>query len=137
MKRILLLLLSVFLFSLNAEEIDCSKAISTPEINACAAKELAAKEKVLEDYLEKAYELKKPEQKVVQSLKESQTTWLRYRKSYCSGVYELWSGGTIRGAMYNGCMIRLTKERTHIIWSDYLTYMDSTPPALPEPSMND
>ena len=32
-----------------------------------------------------------------------------------------------------GCMIEATRARTHDIWTDYLTYVDRTPPVLPEP----
>ncbi|EPH6367104.1 lysozyme inhibitor LprI family protein, partial [Vibrio cholerae] len=29
----------------------------------------------------------------------------------------------------------LTRQRTYEIWKNFLTYMDSTAPVLPEPSM--
>jgi hypothetical protein len=31
------------------------------------------------------------------------------------------------------CQIKLTQLHTHTIWLEWLTYMDSTPPILPEP----
>ena len=30
-------------------------------------------------------------------------------------------------------LLQLIQQRTHQIWSDFLTYMDSTPPILPKP----
>ena len=72
---------------------------------------------------------------VIDTLNQSQQAWLSYRKAHCDAVYEQWSGGTIRGTMFGGCMLRLTQLRIHVIWQDYLTYMDSTEPLLPEPEL--
>ena len=56
-----------------------------------------------------------------------------YRKKACAAVYEEWKDGTIRNAMMLRCEIRLIDHRTHDIWQNWLTFMDSTPPLLPEP----
>ena len=41
--------------------------------------------------------------------------------------------GTIRGTMELNCEIFLTRQAC---WSEWLTYMDDTPPILPEPPKN-
>ncbi|MCQ8240341.1 lysozyme inhibitor LprI family protein [Rhizosaccharibacter radicis] len=59
--------------------------------------------------------------------------WLRYRDAECDAVYEQWSDGSIRGIEAQVCRRRLTQDRMHEIWADWLTYMDSTPSILPKP----
>jgi uncharacterized protein YecT (DUF1311 family) len=64
----------------------------------------------------------------------SQTAWVAYRKAECEAIYSRWSDGTIRGAMFNGCYLSVTKARTQTVWANWLTYEDDTPPILAEPS---
>ncbi|MBS0333537.1 MAG: DUF1311 domain-containing protein [Proteobacteria bacterium] len=73
--------------------------------------------------------------KAVGGFEASEAAWLAYRKAECGAVYDNWSGGTIRGAMYSACSLRLTRLRTHTVWLNWLTYPDSTPPVLPEPAV--
>ena len=134
--KYLLFALVAFAFQVQAEEkIDCKKAISTPDVNYCIGLELDKKEAVLEKYLAKSIERHSYDDVTVNSLKKSQQTWLKYREDYCNAIYDYWREGTIRGAMFLNCKIRLTKLRTHVIWSDYLTFMDSSEPVLPEPEL--
>jgi uncharacterized protein YecT (DUF1311 family) len=133
MKKYTVLFLSIFSYLVHAEEIDCKNAITTYEMNVCAGREMEAADAELDKYLTKAKHKYSEEKRVVDLLVKSQEAWLAYRKVYCDGIYEMWSSGTIRGVMYGSCMVQLTKQRTHKIWEDYLTYMDSTPPLLPEP----
>jgi uncharacterized protein YecT (DUF1311 family) len=132
MKKYTVLLL-IFSYLVHAEEIDCENAMTTYEMNVCASREMEAADTELDTYLTKAKQKYSEEKTIVELLVKSQEAWLAYRKVYCEGIYEMWSSGTIRGVMYGGCMVQLTKQRTHQIWEDYLTYMDSTPPLLPEP----
>jgi uncharacterized protein YecT (DUF1311 family) len=115
------------------EEVDCEKAVTTIEVNICVMQEADRANADLEVYINKAKERFSSEKGIIDTLDKSQQAWLVYRKAHCDAVYEQWSGGTIRGAMFGGCMLKLTKLRTHVIWQDYLTYMDSTEPLLPEP----
>jgi uncharacterized protein YecT (DUF1311 family) len=118
---------------LQANEIDCETPISTYALNVCIASEVEATNAELDKYLGMALEKSSEEIAVVDLLVKSQESWLAFRRDYCDATYETWSGGTIRGVMFGKCMLKLTKQRTHQIWEDYLTYMDSTPPLLPEP----
>lgn len=133
MSKYIIFLLSVFPYLIHADEVDCGKAITTIEINVCAGRALEAADASLEKYFAKAKERYLKEKAVVDLLVKSQEAWVAYRKAHCDAIYDMWSGGTIRGAMFGECMLQLTNQRTHTIWKDYLTYMDSTPPLLPEP----
>ena len=113
---------------------DCSQAMTTPEINACGALDLRREEQRMEEYLQAAY--RRAADSGTQEaawLRASQSAWKAYADIACGAVYEQWSDGTIRGVMYLGCMVNLTRERTHVVWRGFLTYPDSTPPVLPEP----
>lgn len=121
--------------SVAQEPVDCEKAYTTLDINICAKREVDLANEVLGEYLAKASERYASELLVVDALNLSQQAWIKYRKAYCDAIYQQWIGGTIRGAMYNDCMQKLTKLRTHVIWQDYLTYMDSSLPILPEPKL--
>ncbi len=52
--------------------------------------------------------------------------------SHCNSVYTQWRDGTIRGIMFTSCKIQLTKQRTHRVWSYFLTRLDSTLSVLVE-----
>jgi uncharacterized protein YecT (DUF1311 family) len=132
--------ISRFLFTLllpsflaTANDIDCKNTFTTIEINACIGDALENENKVLGLYLSKAKERYANQVTVITSIHQSQQDWLVYRQSHCDAVYDIWSDGSIRGLMFGECMLKLTKQRTHQIWADYLTYMDNTPPLLPEP----
>ncbi|WP_299171767.1 lysozyme inhibitor LprI family protein [uncultured Brevundimonas sp.] len=126
-----------------AAPADCAKAATTPEINACAAQDLAAETERMETYLAAARRKALADDQGASDngpassqrayLDNGQTAWVAYRDIVCNGVYNRWSGGTIRTLMALNCSTRMTRERTQVIWRDFLTYADATPPILPEP----
>lgn len=67
-------------------------------------------------------------------LRNSQRAWIKYRDSECGAVYTYWQPGTVAGDLSQDCLTRLTQARTLSIWSNWLLYVDSTPPILPKPS---
>ncbi len=121
--------------SVTAENIDCNNAVTTIDINHCKGLEVEATESEMEKYLQTSIERYRSEPEVTKSLQDAHATWLTYREEYCHAQYIQWQGGTIRGFMYGECMLQLTRQHTHNLWRDYLTYMDSTPPLLPEPKV--
>lgn len=134
MKNYLLLFLLAFAGSLQAESPDCEQqAGTTLDMNLCIAEQVTAADRQLERYLKAARERYSDDQAVVDQLLQSQDAWLDYRNTYCDAVYQMWSGGSIRGVMAGSCVLQLIQQRTHQIWTDFLTYMDSTPPILPKP----
>lgn len=129
--------------ALGSSAIDCDRDGATPEINACFALDLEAEEKRMQQYLQVAMERARESDEADRAfggpsaqrgyLDAGQSAWKAYADIVCNGVDDAWKDGSIRTVMYLDCMIRMTRERTHVIWRDHLTYADSTPPVLPEP----
>lgn len=136
---LLILLLSFFMMAKEEltfaeEELNCENALTTNDINRCMSLELNAAEEVMESYLQKSKEHYASDQVVIASIDEAQKAWLIYRQMHCGSVFNAWRDGTIRTSMSIDCLIKLTRQRTFDIWYSFLTYADSTPPLLPEPS---
>jgi uncharacterized protein YecT (DUF1311 family) len=66
-------------------------------------------------------------------LNDEQLAWAKYRETICGNVYLMWVQGTARYEMAAVCNLKLTQDRTYDLWRSYLTYVDSTPPVLPDP----
>lgn len=114
---------------------------STIEINDCQSAVLAKAEAELKRYLAAARQRLQTDAaddpgvaKSLAQFDKVQAAWTAYREADCDALYDYWSGGSIRNTIALTCKIDLTRARTHTVWSEYLTYMDSTPPDLPEPS---
>jgi len=119
-----------------AQAGDCPNAVSTVEINGCLAGELDRANAELHRYVMAAGKRVRQDSDgpgAAAGFDKAEAAWAAYREAECGAVYDYWSGGTIRGAMSLTCRIDLTRAHTHRIWSLWLTYMDSTPPILPEP----
>ena len=134
----LLLALSLFLataltYALAGDEVDCERAKTTQDAEQCSRQELAASEAVLDEYLAAASERYRDEELILTGLDGAQKSWLTYRRDHCRATFALWVGGSIRGVMMNHCLLQQTRQRTWDVWHTYLTFMDSTPPLLPEP----
>jgi uncharacterized protein YecT (DUF1311 family) len=121
----------------------CVRDGSNPEIKMCAADDWGSETARMNRYIEAARKRAVesdadsikygPQERQAIYLTESQQAWTAYAERRCEGVHEATSGGTMGSLGFMFCMIETTRQRTHDIWSDYLTYWDSTPPALPEP----
>ncbi|MEZ9601901.1 lysozyme inhibitor LprI family protein [Vibrio sp. 10N.261.55.A10] len=136
MKKLISALIAVcFSFSALADEgvVDCENAMNTIEINHCAAIELESAQAELDKYLAASFEHNAYDAELVASIKKAQESWQAYMTAHCDSVYTQWREGSIRGVMALSCKMTLTKQRTHEVWVNFLTYMDSTPPVLPEP----
>ena len=119
---------------------DCAGQ-TTVELNDCAGKNLEAAEARLQKYQQAAIDRYSTEEDenpaVVLGIKASSEAFAAYRSIECATIYEDYKQGTIRTMMSLGCQIYLTNQRTHTIWENWLRYMDSTPPILPEPKPTD
>lgn len=114
----------------------CRKASTTIEINDCLNGEVAKATKTLDRYRAAARRqiaADGPARDVLAAFNAADRAWRVFEKASCDAVYEQWKEGTIRGAVYAMCELRLTRIQTHGVWHDWLTYPDSTPPVLPEP----
>jgi uncharacterized protein YecT (DUF1311 family) len=108
-------------------------AATTIQIGDCLASKLARAEARMGKYADAAMEQVKGQDAQLLLMRSTQEAFLAYRGGECGAVHESYGSGSIRTAMYLGCAIRLTDERTHTIWRNWLQFMDSTPPLLPEP----
>lgn len=135
MNKYLILIAAAFSLSLSASEpkLDCDNVITTLDMNQCAAIGLKAADTEMHQYLEKSYQHNDYDPELIEAIKLAQKDWETYMKAHCDSVYTQWRDGTIRGVMAISCKTKLTKQRTHDIWENFLTYMDTTPPVLPEP----
>lgn len=115
--------------------IDCENARTTLEINDCATIELTSAQATLDEYLQASFEQNAEDPALVASIKAAQKDWQAYLASHCDAIHTQWRDGSIRGVMTLSCKTQLTKQRTHEIWANFLSHMDSTPPALPEPDI--
>jgi uncharacterized protein YecT (DUF1311 family) len=107
---------------------------TTIAINECLGQQLHRSQARLDRYLHAAVDRYAEDQPAVRlGIEASEKAFEAYREIECSAVYEDWKDGTLRGAMDLGCRIAMTDERTHVVWRNWLQYMDSTPPVLPEP----
>ncbi|PMN26284.1 hypothetical protein BCT41_18760 [Vibrio splendidus] len=138
MKKVLTVVLLTclpLLASASDDVIDCENAMNTLEINHCAAIELETAQAELDKYLAASFEHNDYDAELVASINKAQESWQAYMSAHCSSVYTQWRDGSIRGLMALSCKTTLTKQRTHEVWANFLTYMDSTPPVLPEPKL--
>lgn len=114
-------------------ESGCGNAMSTPEINECMRAIYDRSDERRARYLAAALEQNAERAELVTSLEASAAAFVEYRKAECGAVYDSYGFGTLRTAAYLDCATRLTDQRTHVIWQNWLTYVDSTEAVLPEP----
>lgn len=126
------LIISFILSSMAGSEPG-NKIVSPVQVNQDAEQALKHAEKQMQRYLDKSRERYRDDKVVLKSIDGAQQAWAEYADAQCSSVYLVWRDGSVRTDMTIWCKINLTQERTHVLWSQYLTYMDNTPPLLPEP----
>jgi len=136
-KVITFLLMSVCSFATMATSVNCDKALNTIEINYCAKVKLDKAEAEMQRYLAKSIAQYTTDLNIVESINIAQSAWQSYSQSQCNSVFTLFRDGSMRVVMTLSCRTKLTQQRTHELWSQYLTYMDSSEPVLPEPSTSD
>jgi uncharacterized protein YecT (DUF1311 family) len=87
----------------------CENAKTQLEINEC----MAAAYKAADAELNSLYvSLQgKPGAVTSEKLRAAQRAWIKYRDANCDAEAELYEGGSIRPAMYSGCLERVTRAR--------------------------
>ncbi len=138
-KAIMLLLGLALLVAGNTTGSAPCPGTTTPEVNACLAGRFQHADAELNRYYQAALQRLRTDgdEKTMAKLVQAQRSWIGYRDAECGAVFENWSGGTIRVSMEWECETRLTRLRTFVIWRHWLTYVDSTPPTLPRPALDD
>ncbi|WP_151638821.1 lysozyme inhibitor LprI family protein [Noviherbaspirillum aerium] len=115
-KRTLLYLI-ILAASRSAFGLDCSKAITTPDLNQCASIE----QKKVEATLNRVYQrvlkslddkdAEQPDAKVRNAFIAAQRAWVKFREADCNAVYQKHAGGSIRTMMHIGCMQNHAEKR--------------------------
>ena len=111
----------------------CVEATTTLDRIDCRTKQLNVEEKKQKQYFNAAVDRAALLDLNAQRLVEEQLAWEKYREALCGNVYLLWVQGSIRYEMAAACNLRLVQDRTYDLWRSYLTYLDNTPPVLPDP----
>ena len=122
----------------------CVRDGSTPEINMCGAQDLQREEERMQEYLRHANGVARSMDEVERAfggptsqrgyLNSAQSAWAAYASIVCTSAEDRFKDGSIRTMKYLGCMIKMTQERTHLIWKDYLSYSGDGTPVLPQPT---
>jgi uncharacterized protein YecT (DUF1311 family) len=101
------------------QTINCSKAITTPELKFCSQQSYQAADKKLNQVYQQVTSSLESEPK--QLLITGQQSWIKFRDNNCN--FEVYSsrGGTGYEIFRNGCLERLTKQRT----KDLQNYLSS------------
>jgi uncharacterized protein YecT (DUF1311 family) len=117
MRCALLALATVSIATLSHAKVDCKKAMTTLDINACAQADFEVVEKKLNDtYRRVMKSLSKPDEglayaEIKKGLIEAQRAWVVFRQKDCDAYYTLHASGTIRTVMYIGCMQNHAEQR--------------------------
>jgi uncharacterized protein YecT (DUF1311 family) len=100
------------------QTINCSKAATTPELKFCSQQSYQAADKKLNQVYQQVISGLNSEPK--QLLTTGQQSWIKFRDNNCN--FEVYSsrGGTGYEIFRNGCLERLTKQRTKDL-QDYLS----------------
>jgi len=122
------LLLSAIACSAYAQTSDpCKTQSNTVEINQCARQTLETKDRelnemykhLLNSLVSQAKEAQVEYAEVRKMLQEAQRSWVKFRDADCNAKLSLWEQGSIRGAIYLGCLIERTEQRINELrtWS--------------------
>lgn len=104
-----------------SKQVDPCYQDNTFEINQCLGNRLEARDKALNaayGALLKRLDASDPAdgvdyQAIKRQLVGAQRAWISFSKNDRSGRYDLYASGSIRGAVYAGCMIAHTERRTN------------------------
>ncbi len=111
----------LFFYTCTVFALDCERAVSTLDVNACEQIELDKVElklnlvyqRVLKqmDKISRDPSNSTDKSKLKKNFIDAQRLWVKFRKADCDTTYTYWSDGTIRGAMYLMCMTSRAEQR--------------------------
>ena len=108
---------------------DCRNPHGNLEMAVCWGQALEREEARMRRYYQAALEVvsRPPEYPQGGSVSQapayvqaSQAAWAAYAEIACQGVYEAFGEGTARNLAMADCSIEMTRERTQVLWRDYL-----------------
>lgn len=103
-------LLGLLLCTAPAFADSCDDATNQAAMNQCAADAYAQADKLLNETYKDVMSKLDPARH--EPLKQAQRDWIKYRDSHCKSEASSVQGGSLYGAVFNGCMAELTKNRT-------------------------
>jgi uncharacterized protein YecT (DUF1311 family) len=115
-----LVLLVLFVAPGAAEgQLDCNKAKSTLEINACLENDFQNADKALNETYQRFGAVLRNMEKfppmtegfLVNGIRNAQRAWIEYRDKNCNFYSNLAYGGSAAGTYYISCKVRMTRER--------------------------
>ena len=123
------ILISITSINGHAQTTDpCVSQKNTFEIDQCATNTLKVKDKELNLAYQRLVKSLVADPKdnstdyteVKKRLVEAQRAWISYRDNDCKAKLKLAENGTMRGAIYLGCLTERTEQRTKElkVWSD-------------------
>ena len=101
-----------------AQRVDCSNAQTTVEMKYCSQQSYQTADKQLNQVYRQVNSSIRGEQK--QLLTTAQQAWIKFRDNNCNFETYLNRGGTGYEIFRNGCLERLTQQRTKDL-QDYLS----------------
>ncbi len=111
-----IIMISLFLTT-QTFALDCSKAITTPDMNTCAKQEQERVEVKLNKVYKKVMRtLSQPDTEIEEypkakkTLRKAQRLWVKFREADCDAVYLKYSG-TMRTVMHISCMQLHAEQR--------------------------
>lgn len=108
----------LWLYSSAALAVDCENAVTTIAINECASQEQKAVEAQLNAAYRRAIQvLEQPDTETERysdskrALIAAQRAWIQFREADCTAVFTRHASGTIRTAMFLGCLQHHAEQR--------------------------
>lgn len=101
-----------------AHALDCANAVTTAELNACAAQEQQRAEGKLNEYYQGVV-ARLQDAATRQALIDAQALWVQYREQDCKAVAQQYQGGSLSPVIYTGCMSRHTETRLRHLQNFY------------------
>ena len=106
--------------AVQAQEIDCDQATTQLEMNLCAQQDFQIADKALNAAYSKAVAAMKSVDANLdgnmkgaeKALREAQRAWITFRDNACAAEGYLMRGGSAEPLLVNGCLARLTDQRT-------------------------
>lgn len=106
----------------------CAEASTTLAMTECLMVEVRRADAELERILLTAQQRIQGEQPI--DLAATQRLWVAYRQAHCGDIASRWRGASLRPVVTAECLLRLSRTRSHELWSAYLRSPEG---AAPEP----
>ena len=104
----------------------CAEATTTLAMTECLMVEVRRADAELERILLTAQQRIQGEQPI--DLAATQRLWVAYRQAHCGDIASRWRGASLRPVVTAECLLRLSRTRSHELWSAYLRSPEGTAP---------